>query len=124
MDKAKKTVIKQIVDNLVKNGFETYFPTQHKGDCLTEYIVVEYAGAVSVETVSSVADTYQLLCYVQENRYSRIMDFSEEVRKAMRDIFPLVRETGNQSTTYFDETIKGHLIVLEYVNYRKILYRN
>lgn len=120
----KESILKQIRDNLRKNGFEAYYPTQHEGECLTEYVVIMFSGTVELEGTSSVADTYQVLCYVPKNKYSRLMDFANEVRTTMRNIFPIVRESGNQTTTFYDENIKGHMISIEYMNYRKILYRN
>lgn len=120
----KKSVLKQIRENLRKHGFETYYPTQHDGDCLTEYVVIAFSGTVDLVDVSSVVDTYEIMCYVPKNRYSKLMELSESVRVAMRDVFPLVRETGNQTTSYYDEDVKGHMLTIEYANYRKIKYRN
>lgn len=119
----KKSILKQIRDNLRNHGFETYYPTQHEGDCLSEYVVIGYSGSVDILDVSSAIDTYVIMCYVPKNKYSKLMEMVEKIREAMMSVFPLVRETGMQTVSYYDEDIKGHMVSIEYANYRKIKYR-
>lgn len=119
----QKSILKQIREHLRNEGFETYYPTQHKGECTTEYVVVKYSGATQHSSVSSDMPIYELLCYVPEENYSRIVEFVEEVKEAMRGMFPLVRQSGNETSSFYDEKIKAHMVSVEYVNYRKIEYR-
>lgn len=119
----KESVLKQIRENLSKCGFEVYYPTQHTGECLKEYVVVAYSGSTEYAGTSSVMDTYEIMCYVPKNRYSSLIEYVENVRDSMRNIFPLVRETGTQTTSYYDESVNGHMLSIEYVNYRKLKFR-
>lgn len=119
----KESVLKQIRENLRECGFETYYPAQHEGECKHEYVVIAYAGATEILGVSSVADTYNIMCYVPYEKYSRTVEYAGEIRRAMRNIFPLVRETGTAAPAYYDEGTKAYMINLEYANYRQIKYR-
>lgn len=114
-----KSVLKQIRDQLECGGMKVYYPAQHKGECIAEYVVVAYSGSIPDDTVSSVIDTYDIMCYVPENRYSTIISFVECVRNGLRGLFPLIRDGGNSSVTFYDEAVKGYSVTLTYVNYRK-----
>ena len=36
-----KEVSKQIYDLLKQNNFDVYFPSQHKGECISKYVVIK-----------------------------------------------------------------------------------
>ena len=40
------SVLKQTMNILEGDGTEVYFPSQHKGECLKEYIVIKSDGTV------------------------------------------------------------------------------
>lgn len=119
----KESVLRQIYDHLKESGFDVYFPAQHQGDCTSDYVVVGYDGAIKVEGISTEQALYSILCYVPKNRYSYLTDFSESVKESLRDLFPLIRQTGNETSGYYAEEIDGHMVSIEYTNFRKLKYR-
>lgn len=119
----KESVLKQIRHHLENKGFNVFYPTQHEGECITEYLVISYTNAVKQEPVSTSGDIYDIMCYVPKNRYSRSMEIAAEVRETMKELFPLVRPTGYETPTFYDEEVNAHMVSIEYVNYRRILYR-
>lgn len=114
------SILKTIRDELEKDGTSVFFPTQHKGECLKEYIVVKVDGAVSEQTVSSERTLYTILCYVPENNYSRLEELVRETKAKMKKVFPLVMYVGNETPSFYDSDIKAHMISFQYQGCRKI----
>ena len=50
---AGETRYMDIYDHLVAKGFDVYTPAQHKGECVTPYIVVKGAGMNKAGNYSS-----------------------------------------------------------------------
>lgn len=117
------SILTQIRDCLEEDGTDVYFPSQHKGNCIKEYVVVKEDGATTVYGVSSERPIYTIMCYVPENNYSRLEPFVLEIKKKMKQIFPLVMYLGNETSSYYDEEIRGHMISFQYQGCRKIEYR-
>lgn len=113
------SILKQIYNVLKSDGTECYFPTQHKGECITEYLVIKLDGANALN-VSSERPIYTIMCYVPENRYSRLEAFVQETKEKMKSIFPLVMYAGNETPSYYDEDIKGHMVSFQYLGCRKV----
>lgn len=115
------SILKTIYDVLKQDGeTDVFFPTQHKGECLKEYIVLKMDGVTNELVVSSERPIYTILCYVPENQYSRLEMFVEETKQKMKKVFPLVMYVGNETPTFYDEEIKGHMISFQYQGCRKI----
>jgi hypothetical protein len=119
----KKEVIKQIYDTLLEQ-FDTYFPGQHSGECESPYIVLKKDGAYDPIVVSSERPIYTIMCYVPKNRYSYLETFVNNVKKQMKSIYPIVMYAGNETSSYYDEEVKGHMISFQYYGCRKIEYMN
>lgn len=113
-------ILKQIRDILEEDGTEVYFPSQHKGDCLREYIVVKADGAISETTVSSERPLYTILCYVPEDSYSSLETLVNKTKQKMKKVFPLVMYVGNDTPSFYDDTVKAHMISFQYQGCRKI----
>ena len=117
----KKSVLKQIREILRKNGFDTYYPGQHKGECLSPYVVIKYDGATKVVGISSSVATYTIMCYVPVKHYSMLEDYVQRVKEVMKEhVFPLVRPDGNETPSVYEEETKSHMVSIEYANYRKM----
>ena len=84
-----KEVSKQIYDLLKQNNFDVYFPSQHKGDCISKYVVIKHDGAYQPLTVSSERPIYTIMCYVPGQSYSELESFVLEVKRTMKNIFPV-----------------------------------
>lgn len=115
-----KEVSKQIYDLLKQNNFDVYFPSQHKGECISKYVVIKHDGAYQPLTVSSERPIYTIMCYVPEQSYSELESFVLEIKRTMKDIFPLVMYLGNETPSYYDDSVKGHMISFQYYGARKI----
>ena len=115
-----KEVSKQIYDLLKQNNFDVYFPSQHKGDCISKYVVIKHYGAYQPLTVSSERQIYTSMCYVPEQSYSELESFVLEIKRTMKSVFPLVMYAGNETPSYYDDSVKGHMISFQYYGTRKI----
>ena len=115
-----KEVSKQIYDLLKQNNFDVYFPSQHKGECISKYVVIKHDGVYQPLTVSSERPIYTIMCYVPEQNYSELESFVLEIKRTMKDIFPLVMYLGNETPSYYDDSVKGHMISFQYYGARKI----
>jgi hypothetical protein len=115
-----KEVSKQIYDLLKQNNFDVYFPSQHKGECISKYVVIKHDGAYQPLTVSSERPIYTIMCYVPEQSYSELESFVLEIKRTMKNIFPLVMYLGNETPSYYDDSVKGHMISFQYYGARKI----
>lgn len=121
-EESKKSVLKQIRGHLRDKGFDTFYPSQHKGECLKPYVVIKYDGASQVAGVSSDQAIYTLMCYVPSEQYSTLMSYAEQVKEAMKELFPLVRPNGNETPSVYEDDNKSHMVSVQYTNYRKINY--
>lgn len=117
-----KSVLKQVYDHLKEIGFDVYFSGQHKGDCLSKYVVLKMDGGTMLEGISSERPLYTVLCYVPERKYSELADYVLEVKDAMRGVYPMLMYAGNETTSYFDESVNGHMVSFQYQGIRKIKY--
>lgn len=115
-----ESVLKQIKDAISNNNIDSYYPQQHSGNCINEYVVVKYSGAVKIEGVSSDMPTYAIMCYVPSVRYGDLMPLLEKVKIALREIYPLVEPSGNETPSFYDDITKSHMISLEYIGHRKV----
>lgn len=121
-EESKKSVLKQIRGHLRDKGFDTFYPSQHKGECLKPYVVIKYDGASQVAGISSDQAIYTLMCYVPSEQYSTLMSYVEQVKEAMKELFPLVRPNGNETSSIYEDDNKSHMVSVQYTNYRKINY--
>ena len=108
-----------IYKTLKQSGFNVFSPGQHKGDCLENYVVVKQDGETSVSGFSSNAVYYKLLCYFPQNSYSSSEIFIQNIKQAMKSLYPMVTYTNQQDPPFFDEGVKGWMIALRYKNHVK-----
>lgn len=118
----KRTVTEQVYDKLKEAEFDVYVPGQHKGDCTSEYVVVQDAGNVNTTNLRVKTKTFNILCYVPSSRYFDLEYFTEKVIDTLRELYPMIIETGNENPPYFDESVNGWMTSIEYENYRQIKY--
>lgn len=105
---------------LESKGYEVYAPGEHLGDCLSEYIVLKYAGATQLPNVSSRQDLYDIMLYVPRARYSKLEVFVQQVIADMKEIKPLFMPYDmQQDQSVFDAANNGHYVILTYCNYKK-----
>lgn len=112
-------LLKKIRDVLNENKIDTYFPGEHKGDCLKPYVVVKQAGTVDALGISGEWMYYDIMCYVPKSMYSTLEEYVSEVKEDMKELFPVLFYAGNQIESFYDETVKGHMVSFQYRNIRR-----
>lgn len=114
------SVWQDIYKHLKRNGFDVYSPSTKTGECTKEYVVVKNNGSAKKVNASTDEDYYSIMCYVPRNKYSALEVLVQKVKKAMKELKPMVLPYGMQSSSYYDDEIKAHMISIEYKNYKKI----
>lgn len=106
--------------HLKNEGFEVYFPAQKVGECISPYVVVRDATTSKYLDYSSTVTYYDLLCYIPKDHFSQLEPFVEEVKNSMKGLVPMILPAYTQSQSYYDDSVKAHMISVLYKNYRKI----
>lgn len=109
-----------IYDLLKKKGIDVYSPGQHEGECISKYVVVKIGTLQRANDFSSVQYQYDLMLYVPKDEYSTLEAFVEEIKEYMKDLYPMIRPLNSQTGSFYDDTVKGHMISVQYYNYRKL----
>lgn len=107
--------------HLKKEGFDVYPPGIKVGDCTKEYVVVKNDGSTRHTGISTDDDFYAVMCYVPKQSYSRLERLVQEVKVAMKKMEPMILPYGSQTPSYYDDSVKAHMISIEYKNYKKML---
>ena len=110
---------KDIYRQLTSDGFDVYSPGQHEGECLAPYVVVKDGGGSQFGTFSSTRNLYDILCYVPKDHFSELESFVSSVEKSMKALFPMIRPTHFKTASFYDDTVRGHMVSVQYINYRK-----
>ncbi len=110
-----------IASHLQDSGFDVYSPGVREGKLVTSpYIVLKDAGTNQYNNYSSTVSYYDIMLYVPFTRYSAMHSEIEYIKEAMKELRPTVLPTNYVSTPYYDDTVKGYMVSLQYKNYRKI----
>lgn len=110
-----------IFKHLKKLGFDVYSPGMKVGECTKEYIVIRYDGSSKLANFSTDDDLYAVMCYVPKQAYSKLEPMVQKVKKAMKELEPMIKPCGSQTPSYYDDSYKAHMISIEYKNHKKIL---
>ena len=113
--------IQDIYLHFKEKVFEVYFPAQKVGECLSLYVVVKDATTYQYLQYSSTVTYYDIMCYIPKDHFSDLEPFVEEVKLAMKDLVPMIKPTHSQTQSFYDDSVKGHMISIQYKNYRKII---
>ncbi len=118
--KPRESRAQDIFIHLKNNGFDTYWPGQHVGDCTSPYVVVKNDGSYKHANFSTDRDMYAVMCYVPRLSYSKLEPLVQDVKASMKELYPMIQPYGQQTPSYYDDTVKAHYISIEYENYKKI----
>lgn len=110
----------KIFSHLKKQGIEVYSPSTKEGECKSPYVVVKSNGLNKHTSFSTDIQYYSVMCYVPKNSYSKLEDYVKQVKEAMKGLFPMVTEAGQETPSYYDDSVKAHMISIEYKNNIKI----
>lgn len=106
-----KTLVEAIILVLKENKIDAYPPATKKGICTKEYVVVKNSGSSQIGTFSSEVHYIDILCYVPQNKYTELEKFKNRVKAIIRkNLYPRTMETGSETSDFFDDEIKGHMV--------------
>lgn len=106
--------------HIKRAGVEVYPPGTKTGECLKEYIVVKNNGSSKHPSFSTDTDLYSVMCYVPKEKYSSLEPFVQKVKKMMKGLEPMIKPHGSQTPSYYDDSVKAHMVSIEYRNYKKL----
>lgn len=110
---------KDIFDKLREHGVDVYSPGRKTGECTSPYVVIKDAGRVASTEISSSQDLYDLMCYVPKDQYSTLEGFVDNIEAIMDELFPMVRPMNFRTASFYDDTVKGHMMSTQYYNWKK-----
>lgn len=113
-------ITERIIDILRDGGFDAVYPSVKQGECREPYIVVKESGAVKAMNVSSERPIYTLMYYVPSERYAELEGMGNSIRETMKKVHPLVMYLGNETESFYDDTVKAHMKSVQYQGCRKI----
>ena len=119
--KPKVSRWQDIYIHLKKSGFNVYSPGVKIGDCTKEYVVVKNDGSVSLSNISTDDDLYAIMCYVPKQQYSKLEPLVQKVKRAMKELEPMILPYESQTPSFYDDGVKAHMVSIEYKNHKKIL---
>lgn len=108
-----------IYKHLKSKGIDVYSPGQHQGECISPYTVVKDDGLSPLSNFSSSQALYDVMCYVPQDRFSELEPYVEQVKKAMEGLYPAIIPMYFQTSSFLDDTVKGHMVSIQYRNNRK-----
>lgn len=106
--------------HLKRAGFDVYSPGTKIGECTSAYLVVKNDGSSKHINFSTDVDLYAIMCYVPKDKYSTLELLVQKVKKSMKELEPMIKPYGSQTPSYYDDSIKAHMISIEYKNYKKL----
>ena len=112
-----KTIWELAMDAFNETGIEIYPPATKNGECKNPYVVLKTEGSTQIPGYSSEYHYYSFLCYVPQNQYSELEKLKSKVKKVLSDkMYPILMPTGEESTSFFDSSIKAHMSYIMYRN--------
>lgn len=112
--------LQDLYRHLKSKGFDVYFPGIKSGECTKPYIVIKNDGGTKHTSFSTNVDLYSIMCYVPKQSYSKLEPYVMSVKMAMKEIIPLFHEHGQETPSYYDDSVKAHMVSIEYRNYKKL----
>lgn len=106
--------------HLKNNEFDVYMPGTKSGECLEQYVVVKNDGLSRIAGISSNFALYAIMCYSPQRKYSELETFVENVKRCMKDLEPMFVPTGLETSSFYDDSVKAHMISIQYRNSRKM----
>lgn len=104
----------------LKESFDTYSPGIKLGECEGPYVVVKNDGSTKHPNFSTDIDLYAIMCYVPKQSYSSLETLIQQVKKEMKGLEPMIMPYGLQTPSFYDDTLKAHMVSISYRNYKKL----
>lgn len=116
-DSPAKSVV--IFDHLKANGYNVYFPGEHQGECREPYTVVKISNLGEVAGTSTDFRLYDLLMYVPRDEYASLEPYVDSIKFCMKALYPLIVSTRFETASFYDDSVKAHMVSMQYRNARK-----
>lgn len=117
---AYESRIKDVYKFLEKAGFEVHFRGQHKGACVSKYVVIASTGDTKLPSISSVQNTIEIMCYVPIRVSSELEEFCDEVKETMKGMYPMIYPLFDDIGDFIDDDVKAVMRTIQYKFYKKI----
>lgn len=104
---------------LKESGFDVYSPGMKTGDCTAPYVVVAMGSSVEHTSFSTNIDLYSVMCYVPKQAYSKLEPLVHNVEESIKELAPMILPYGQRQPSYYDDTVKAHMVSIMYKNYKK-----
>lgn len=117
---AEQTRFMDIYKHLLNNGVEVYSPSQKTGECTAPYTVIKDAGTTQYNGFSSTQTLYDVMCYVPKDRFTELEKYVAQVKKLMQQLKPMIMPTYFETASFYDDSVKAHMISIQYRNMRKV----
>lgn len=114
------SIWQDIFKTLYNAGFDVYSPATKVGECTKPYVVVTVGTSAQHATFSTNVDQYSVMCYVPKMQYSKLEPYVRSVMRALKEIEPLVMPVGSRTPSFYDDSVKAHMVSIEYKNHKKI----
>lgn len=109
-----------IYNQLKSDGFDVYPPGVKVGDCTDPYVVVSIDVSTAHTSFSTNVDLYDVMCYVPKQEYSKLEPYVMAAMESLKKLEPMVLPYGQRTSSYYDDSIKAHMVSVMYKNYKKI----
>lgn len=110
-----------IYEHLKEAGYDVYSPGVKVGECTKPYVVVKNDGSTQLVSFSTDQDLYAVMVYVPKQAYSKLEPMVQQIKKTMKGLYPMVIPYGQQTPSFYDDSVKAHMISIEYKNYKKMI---
>ena len=104
---------------LESNGIKVKSPTTKIGVVNEPLVFVTNSGVMQHGTFSTDDYGYELVICVPESQYSKLEPLVVRVREVMKQLYPMIVDDRNVSTSMFDDTMRAHYVTASYINHRK-----
>ena len=115
-----ETRFMDIYSHLKSEGFDVYCPAQKQGECTSPYVVVKDSGTIKYPGFSSTATTYDVMCYVPKDHFTELEKYVLSVKESLSKLRPMLMPTYTETPSFYDDTVKAHMISMQYRNSRKV----
>lgn len=100
-------------------GIKVKSPTTKIGVVNEPLVFVTNSGVMQHGTFSTDDYGYELVICVPESQYSKLEPLVVRVREVMKQLYPMIVDDRNVSTSMFDDTMRAHYVTASYTNHRK-----
>lgn len=101
---------------LAAAGIDAYAPGQHKGDCVSPYVVIKDDGQSEIVGTAAKRNTIDIIIYAPMAWYSKIAGIVSDVQAALKQIHGL-HDTYYQSPVLADDDKNAYTTSLRYERY-------